>query len=500
LSQTPERLYSLSASDSRGRSPDCEGKTPISRPVESTEPRGTVRVDLRAMVPLVVPLMVSNGVQIVLNLVDLWFLGRISTKAVAAAGAVQPLAALFILVLGGGGMAVQSVVAYSYGARQYARASNAVWTAFWVALCAVPLSVLMAVSGRAVMAAFGVPYQIQTLAAEFWFPRVVGAPVAVATGALFSYFNGIGHPRMSLVMTSTVVFANTLLNEIFIFQFGWGIAGSGWATNVAQALGLVLSLLVFFSVDYRRKYKSHRTWRPHLNRLWRQWRIGFLMSVMPATEILGSSMFQMMQVRLGPEAGAATQLAVVLPSVGYIACFAIASAGATLVGHALGAGDRGRAMRLGSRAILLSTLCSGGAAVILAHSAHWLIPLFIEGNDYSSESVIALTSRLLWLVAAYQLFDGLAFSSAMCLRAIGDAAVPAGLTLLLPWVVFLPLAHSFTFPPNGGWVDFLPQFGWGAVGGMVAAVIYVMLLASALSLRWYWLMVKGGTPPALTRV
>jgi MATE family multidrug resistance protein len=33
-------------------------------------------------------------------------------------------------------------------------------------------------------------------------------------------------------------------------------------------------------------------------------------------------------------------------------------------------------------------------------------------------------------------------------------------------------------------VDFLPQFGWGAVGGWIAALLYVFALGTMLFLRW----------------
>jgi MATE family multidrug resistance protein len=33
-------------------------------------------------------------------------------------------------------------------------------------------------------------------------------------------------------------------------------------------------------------------------------------------------------------------------------------------------------------------------------------------------------------------------------------------------------------------VDFLPQLGWGALGGWVAVVIYIMLLGLMLLARW----------------
>jgi MATE family multidrug resistance protein len=50
--------------------------------------------------------------------------------------------------------------------------------------------------------------------------------------------------------------------------------------------------------------------------------------------------------------------------------------------------------------------------------------------------------------------------------------------------VFVPLAHMLSFAPGEGWFDVLPQLGYGAVGGWLALLIYVVLLGGALYLRW----------------
>ena len=63
--------------------------------------------------------------------------------------------------------------------------------------------------------------------------------------------------------------------------------------------------------------------------------------------------------------------------------------------------------------------------------------------------------------------------------------MPALLVLPMSLLLFAPLAHALTFAPGHGWVHFLPQFGYGAVGGWVAVLIYVMVLGSVLFLRWH---------------
>ena len=95
-----------------------------------------------------------------------------------------------------------------------------------------------------------------------------------------------------------------------------------------------------------------------------------------------------------------------------------------------------------------------------------------------------LGAALLWIAAGYQLFDGLQLGSGFALRGAGDVRVPALIFLALAWGVFVPLAHMLSFAPGQGWTDVLPQFGYGAVGGWIALLVYVVLLGGALYLRW----------------
>src|SRR6202011_80458 len=195
---------------------------------------------------------------------------------------------------------------------------------------------------------------------------------------------------------------------------------------------------------------------------------------------LGFSIFQMMQVRLGTVGGAATQMVTILTSIAYMPGFGIAQACTTLVGQSIGAGDRAWAMRVGTNVISLAAVYMGAIGLMLALAGPWLMPLFTAANDADAAAAVALATRLLWLAAGYQFFDGLNLGSSMCLRGAGDATVPVAIVLPVSLLVFVPLAHSFTFAPGQGWVNFLPQFGWGALGGWVAVLLYLMLLGTGM--------------------
>jgi MATE family multidrug resistance protein len=94
-------------------------------PARRLDEAGRPHVDMRGIVKLAAPLMVTNAVQALLNLTDLWFIGRLSTDAVAALSAIYWIVTGAILVCGGVGLAVQTFVAQAYGSRRGARAARA---------------------------------------------------------------------------------------------------------------------------------------------------------------------------------------------------------------------------------------------------------------------------------------------------------------------------------------------------------------------------------------
>jgi MATE family multidrug resistance protein len=286
-------------------------------------------------------------------------------------------------------------------------------------------------------------------------------------------------------VTALMAVSNALCNEIYIVYLHLGVTGSGLATATAQAIGCVAALMAFLQGHYRRSYRTHLAWRPKLRRIGAQFRLGIPMGMLYAADLIGFSVFQLMQVRLGITEGAASQLVMVLTAVAYMPGVGIAMAGTTLVGQSIGAGDRNWAYRIGSRVILMAGAYMGGMGLVLAISGPWLLPWFIGNDAVGAAEVLALAQTLLWIAAAYQLFDGLSLGSGMCLRGSGDAVVPAALVIGLSWAFFVPLAHVMTFAPGQGWLGFLPSLGWGARGGWIAVVIYVLLVSAALLWRWH---------------
>lgn len=461
-----------------------DGTTTASRlPAQRIDAEGRVRVDYGAVFALAGPLVANSALQAVLNLTDTWFIGRISTMALAAVSAIYWVVLVLLIFFGGVGMATQTLAAQAFGAGRRRRASQAAWSGAYASLASIPLFALAALAGPPLLRALGLESEVQRLALEFWWPRLVaGGPLALLAWSLTGFFNGVGRSRITLLITVVVAVANVPLNQLFMFELGLGIAGSAWATVTAQAIGALIGFACLLSTDVRRTFGSHLTWRRP--RIARQIALGLPMGLSATADMMGLALFQLMLVAVGTVAGAATQVVIMLTSLAYMPGVGIAMAGTTLVGQAIGAGDRDWAARLGNAVIVLAAAFMGVVGVSLALAGPLLLPLFVTSHDADAAAVIALGAPLLWLAACYQAFDGLNLGSGFCLRGAGDVRVPAVLVACLSWLLWVPLTHSLTFAPGAGWVHFLPQFGYGAVGGWSAAVVYVVLLGVTLLMRW----------------
>ena len=453
-------------------------------PALKRDAAGRPRVDHRAVLALAAPLFLNSSIQAVLNLTDTWFLGRISTNATAAVGAVYWFVIVFVLLFGGVAMAVQTLVAQAYGAGERMRAARVTWAGLWAVVLVSPLFLGVALAGRPLIAPFKLAPDIEALSLQFWFPRLLGAVGGVALWTVSSFFNGIGRTQVTLVMMVCVAAVNAVLNQVFIFDLGMGVAGSAWATGAAQLAGFGVGMSMFLSHGMCREFSSHRCWRPDGKEIRRAGALGLPMGLLPAVDLIGLALFQAMQASLGVAAGAATQIVMMTTSIAYMPAIGIASAGTTLVGQSIGAGDRSWALRVGNAAIMLTVAYMGLVSIALALAGPWLLPLFVSKSDPHSVQVLALGYTLLWIGAAYQIFDGFNLGAGFCLRGAGDVRVPALIVVVLSWFCFVPLAHMLSFTAGEGWVRFLPQFGFGVAGGWSALLLYTFALATAMFLRW----------------
>ena len=442
------------------------------------------RVDLRAVFALALPLVANASIQAILNLTDTWFVGQLSAASMAAVGAVHWLTIVAILLLGGAGLAVQTFVAQAFGAGDRPRAARAAWNGLWTVLGTTPVFVLLAFAGEFLLRPFNLPAAIEAEALEYWFPRMLGGSFALSLWALTGFFSGIGRTPVTLAVMGFSAVLNAVLNQVFIFEFGWGVAGAAWATTAALIAATIVAIVLLRGRALDREFSTRRAIAIDPRLMRSLVLVGVPIGIFPAIDVGALAMSQLMQSGVGAVDGAATQIVMMLTSIAYMPTMGFALAGTSLVGQSIGAGDKAWAERVGNTIIVLCVAYMAFVSIFLALAGPWLLPLFMTAEDPHAAQVVALGRTLLWFAAGYQIFDGLNLGAQFCLRGTGDMRVPTAMIIVLAWFGFVPLSHMLVFSEGRGWVDFLPQFGLGAVGGWAAALVYTAALGLGVWLRW----------------
>ncbi|MCJ2543883.1 MATE family efflux transporter [Thermostichus vulcanus] len=452
--------------------------------------KGIPQVDHRAVVGLAIPLILSASIQALMGITDTWFIGQISSQALAGMNAawLPTLVALgpFINL----GRAVQTLVAQTYAAGDPKGASGHAWSGVGVGLALFPLCGLLSIFGGLLYAGLPLPEGVSEQASAYWQIRVWGGSALLGTFSLSGFFNGIGRTWVTLCVSGCSVLLNGVLNALFIFGFGWGIGGAAWGTILSEYVELSLYLLVFLSGWIHRSYASRHTWNRGWNPLAATGRIrpllklGLPIWIYSLADMSSFTLFQLMIGQVGAVEGATAHICLMLSRFAYLPAIGLEQSATVLVGQAIGSGQPNWAKRLGN-AVMGWTL--GYMAVIggtLALFGQPLISLFVSEVDANAASIIRLGGLLLKIIGVSFLFDGINFAALGSLRGAGDVRVPMVIMLGMSWLVFLPLAQMMIFPSGQSWLPFLPGLGWGAVGGWLAVLIYVAGLGSLMVSRW----------------
>lgn len=96
---------------------------------------------------------------------------------------------------------------------------------------------------------FGGSEHTADMAATYLRISTPGNALCIVSGGLAPFLLSQGLSRQAgIVLGSGIVF-NMLLDPVFIFLFGWGIAGAAWATTVAETVAAILAVYMLYRVS-----------------------------------------------------------------------------------------------------------------------------------------------------------------------------------------------------------------------------------------------------------
>ena len=193
------------------------------------------------------PLMVGNLFQQLYNMVDTWTIGQTGNSgAYAAVGNVAAIINILIGLFSGLASGASVVISRYYGAHDEERLSRAVHTAVAMTLVLsaifTAVGVLLTPSILRLMLG-GEENEVFAYAKEYltiYFAGLAGLLIYNMGAGILRAVGDSRHPFYFLLVSAVT---NIVLDLLFVFALGMGVAGVALATVIAQALSAVLTVI-----------------------------------------------------------------------------------------------------------------------------------------------------------------------------------------------------------------------------------------------------------------
>ncbi|MFW6383065.1 MAG: MATE family efflux transporter [Nanoarchaeota archaeon] len=204
----------------------------------------------KALFKLSLPVLASMFVQVLYNLVDTAFVGRLGPEAIAAVTFAFPVFIFMVSLNMGLGVGMGSRISRSLGGGYKKRAES---TATHGVLISLVLALIVFLLGSVfinpLLYIFGAQGSSFSLAHDYLSVIFTASFFIFLTGIFNQIFVAQGDTKTPMKITITALIINMVLDPIFIYYLGLGVKGAAYATALSFAVGLVLFIIAFIRLS-----------------------------------------------------------------------------------------------------------------------------------------------------------------------------------------------------------------------------------------------------------
>jgi putative MATE family efflux protein len=406
----------------------------------------------REILKLALPALGALAAEPLYLLVDTAIVGHLGTPQLAALALAGTLLTGTFTMFNFLTYGTTAQVARYHGAGREDVAGTLAAQALWLAsgIGVVLLVVAGAIASPAVHALGGAQHT-GSLAVMYLRIGAIGLPFSLIALAGQGYLRGVSDLRTPLVIVAVANLANVVLEVVFVYVLGFGLAGSAWGTVIAQA-----GMGAAFVAELLRAPAADR--RPRAELMRPLTRVGGDIFVRTGALYASFIVASAVLARVGSASLGAHQVAFQLWTFLALVLDAVAVAGQVIVGRSLGAGRAADAWDASVRMLGWSLVVGLLFAVVMLELLD-LLP-----NAFTSDPLVLDRLHAIWpIYALMQPVNALVF-------ALDGILIGASATRFLTWwmvfsalLVFVPIALVSL------------ALGWGIVGvwcgllGLIAA-------------------------------
>ncbi len=390
------------------------------------------------------PLVLGNLLQTFYTLADIFWVGRVSSDAVAAVSLMFPLSWMFVSTAMGITAATIALVSQHVGAGDDRRADRVVAQTMLLTLA---VSAVLAALGyalrRELLALIGAEGQVFVESLAYIEIIFLSLPFIFLFFAFRASLQGAGDTKTAMWLMVLSAGLNVVLDPFFILGWGpfpaMGTRGAAWATFLARGIAVAAGVYILLRGGFGVRLHLGDL-RPDPTVLGRLVTIGYPATIDGWARSFAAVVMAALVAPFGTAAIAAYGIGIRLMSVSWTVSGALGQATATGVGQNLGANTPDRARRVtrvgtgGTMAVLFAV----AAACVLFPEP--FLRVFIDDPDVIAEGVVFLR-----VTAPFWAFFGGTMVIQGAFRGAGQTKVAMALSFLSRWVFRVPIALVLAF-------------------------------------------------------
>ncbi|WP_368562337.1 MATE family efflux transporter [Pseudoxanthomonas sp. UTMC 1351] len=402
----------------------------------------------RAVFLLAVPMVLELVLESTFAVVDIYFVGKLGSSAVATVGLTESYLFLLYAIAMGLAMATTAVVARRIGEH---KPEDAAITAMQAVYLALLVSVPFAAAGI-----FFAKDLLRLMGADPWTLEhgyrymqwmLGGNAVIMLLFVINAIYRGAGDAAIAMRVLWVANGLNIVLDPILIFGFGpipaMGIEGAAIATNIGRGAGVLMQLWILFrGGKHIRVVASQLGWHGAI--LWNIVRtslggIGQMIVAMTSWILL-----MRILASIGSEAVAGATIAIRIMMFTLMPAWGMSNAAATLVGQNLGANQPDRAEASVWRIGWYNMVFTVAISVVFFFFHDSLIAIFT-----SDPRVIEIGGSWLQILSYSYFVYGWWMVAVQAFNGAGDTVTPTKINLVFFWLIQIPLSYALAI--TMGW-------------------------------------------------
>lgn len=447
----------------------------IDTPASSLNRPARVRLELRSLLALALPIMIAQLATTAMGFVDAVMAGRVSPRDLAAVALGNSIWIPVFLLMTGTLLATTPKVAQRVGAGTFGEIGPLVRQALWLALVVGLSASLILINAEPILHLMKVDPELIGPCMEYLHGIASGMPAVALYYVLRCFSDALGRTRPSMVMGLCGLALNIPINYVFIYGHlgvpAMGGVGCGWATAIVMwAMMLGMAAWTRWAPAYQSSQLFKRFDWPQWAVIKRLLGVGLPIGVAVFAESSIFAVIALLIGSLGATVVAGHQIALNISSLLFMIPYSLGMAVTVRVGQALGAGNPHQARfaaGVGLGAALAFALFSASLILLLRES--------IASIYTPDTAVIQVAAMLIVYAALYQFSDAIQVICAGALRGYQDTRVTMVLTLLAYWGIGLPVGYVLGltdwFGPASG-----PSGLWeGLIAGLSCAALMLSI-------------------------